>query len=132
MRADDVGVCPVFRRQLKACLDRPLRRQLNMRCPSCGAITNSSMKCSECGAAQDEISRDCSEPTMKETTPTETSQEIRPARSLIEFPGVAKSSIPQWRKELGERVREVQERKAREALLEDGETGPLGEGESRA
>jgi len=69
---------------------------------------------------------------MEETTPTEASQNVQPARSLIAFPGVTKSSVPQWRKELGERVREVQERKAREALLEDGETGPIvGEGESR-
>src|SRR2546430_16938265 len=65
-------------------------------------------------------------------SPTETMKKVQPARSLIEFPGVTKSSIPQWRKELGERVREVQERKAREALLEDRETGALvGEEESR-
>ena len=103
-----------------------------MRCPSCGAITNSSMKCSECGATQETSSLDCSEQTVKEITPTETRQKVQPARSLIEFPGVTKSSVPQWRKDLGERVREVQERKAREALLEDGETGALvGEGESR-
>src|SRR2546425_5610420 len=132
MRAGGVGVVRVLRDSSKACLDRPLRRQLNMRCPSCGAITNSSMKCSECGAIQEKSSLNCSEQTVKETTPTETRQKVQPARSLIEFPGVTKSSVPQWRKELGERVREVQERKAREALLEDGETGPLvGEGESR-
>jgi len=90
------------------------------------------MKCSECGAIQETGSLDCSEQTMEETTPTEASQNVQPARSLIAFPGVTKSSVPQWRKELGERVREVQERKAREALLEDGETGPIvGEGESR-
>jgi uncharacterized RDD family membrane protein YckC len=102
-----------------------------MRCPSCGAITNSSMKCSECGAIPDSSFLDCSEQTVKEPISTETMQKLQPSRSLIEFPGVTKSSVPQWRKELGERVREVQERKAREALSEDGETGPLGEGESR-
>jgi uncharacterized RDD family membrane protein YckC len=37
---------------------------------------------------------------------------------LIEFPGTSRSSQPQWRKELSERVREIQERKAREAALE--------------
>jgi uncharacterized RDD family membrane protein YckC len=90
------------------------------------------MKCSECGAIQESRYLDCPEQTVKETTPTETRQKVPPARSLIEFPGVTKSSVPQWRKELGKRVREVQERKAREASLEDGETGPLlGEGESR-
>ena len=102
-----------------------------MRCPSCGAITNSSMKCSECGAIPESSFLDCSEQTVKETIPTETRHRVQPPRSLIEFPGVTKTSVPQWRKELGERVREVQERKAREALLEDGETGQLGEGESR-
>src|SRR5690349_10981497 len=38
--------------------------------------------------------------------------------TLIEFPGISRSSVPQWRKELSERVREVQERKAREAARE--------------
>jgi uncharacterized RDD family membrane protein YckC len=38
--------------------------------------------------------------------------------TLIEFPGVQRNSLPQWRKDLSERVREVQERKAREAARE--------------
>jgi uncharacterized RDD family membrane protein YckC len=42
---------------------------------------------------------------------------------LIEFPGV-KNSVPQWRKELGERVREVQEKRAREAMLEVAQLDP--------
>ncbi|MEP6637304.1 MAG: RDD family protein, partial [Acidobacteriota bacterium] len=37
---------------------------------------------------------------------------------LIEFPGVSRASIPQWRKELSERVREVHEKRAREDALE--------------
>lgn len=37
---------------------------------------------------------------------------------LIEFPGVSRSSVPGWRKEITERVREVQERRAREAAAE--------------
>jgi hypothetical protein len=45
----------------------------------------------------------------------------RRATSLIEFPGVNRSVMPEWRKELGERVREVQERRAREATIEAGE-----------
>ena len=36
--------------------------------------------------------------------------------TLIEFPGVSRSSVPEWRKELSERVREVQERRARETI----------------
>ncbi|MGH9904921.1 MAG: RDD family protein, partial [Pyrinomonadaceae bacterium] len=43
---------------------------------------------------------------------------------LIEFPGVSRSSLPEWRKELSERVREVQERRAREAALESAEGQP--------
>jgi uncharacterized RDD family membrane protein YckC len=46
-------------------------------------------------------------------------------RSLIEFPGVTRSATPQWRKELGERVREVQEKRAREAIIEAGGAEPL-------
>jgi len=44
---------------------------------------------------------------------------------LIEFPGVNRSAMPEWRKELGERVREVQERRAREAVIEAGGAEPL-------
>ena len=41
--------------------------------------------------------------------------------TLIEFPGVARSSLPEWRKELSERVREVQEKRARDAAREAAE-----------
>ncbi|HEV2837530.1 MAG TPA: RDD family protein [Pyrinomonadaceae bacterium] len=41
--------------------------------------------------------------------------------TLIEFPGIARNSLPEWRKELSERVREVQERRAREAAHEAAE-----------
>ena len=41
--------------------------------------------------------------------------------TLIEFPGVTRSAVPEWRKELSERVREVQERRAREAAREAAE-----------
>ncbi|MFN2455580.1 MAG: RDD family protein [Pyrinomonadaceae bacterium] len=41
------------------------------------------------------------------------------ASTLIEFPGAARASRPQWRKDLSERVREIQERRAREAPRED-------------
>src|SRR5436853_7918486 len=41
--------------------------------------------------------------------------------TLIEFPGVSRSSVPEWRKELSERVREVQEGRAREAAREAAE-----------
>ena len=71
-----------------------------------------------------------SEP-LKQTSPTK-SQQAEPAAtvtvkqseprkqtpSLIEFPGINKNALPEWRKELSERVREKQERRAREAVLE--------------
>src|SRR5256885_10551128 len=41
--------------------------------------------------------------------------------TLIEFPGVSRSSLAEWRKELRERVREVQERRIREAVREAAE-----------
>jgi uncharacterized RDD family membrane protein YckC len=41
--------------------------------------------------------------------------------TLIAFPGVTRNSVPEWRKELSERVREVQERRAREAAREAAE-----------
>jgi uncharacterized RDD family membrane protein YckC len=40
--------------------------------------------------------------------------ETQPASTLIEFPGVSRS-VPEWRKQLRQRVREVQEQRAREA-----------------
>jgi uncharacterized RDD family membrane protein YckC len=49
---------------------------------------------------------------------------VQPAEkksTLIEFPGVARNSVPEWRKELSERVREVQEKRAREAAHEAAE-----------
>jgi uncharacterized RDD family membrane protein YckC len=41
--------------------------------------------------------------------------------TLIEFPGVSRNSVPEWRKELSERVREVQEKRARESAREAAE-----------
>jgi uncharacterized RDD family membrane protein YckC len=45
-------------------------------------------------------------------------RQARKNSSVIEFPGVARSVVPEWRKEVSERVREVQERRAREAASE--------------
>jgi uncharacterized RDD family membrane protein YckC len=47
--------------------------------------------------------------------------ETEPASTLIEFPGVSRS-VPEWRKQLSQRVREVQERRAREAAEADAAT----------
>jgi uncharacterized RDD family membrane protein YckC len=48
---------------------------------------------------------------------TEAEKAAPPASTLIEFPGVSRNK-PQWRKELSERVREIQERRAREGTRE--------------
>ena len=79
-----------------------------MQCPSCGATTNNSESCIECSHAAVVASTE---------KPTHTNQQTHKS-TLIEFPGVARPSVPEWRKELSVRVREVQERRAREAARE--------------
>ena len=106
-----------------------------MRCPACGArYQNFSLRCPECGAIQEESSADSPVQTqsnqigiMRETAPPKTPTSSAPRRtpSLIEFPGVNRSSLPQWRKELGERVREAQEKRAQKAMIEAAEIEPL-------
>jgi uncharacterized RDD family membrane protein YckC len=54
-------------------------------------------------------------PPNASTAPTEKRS------TLIEFPGVARNSVPEWRKELSERVREIQEKRARETAREAAE-----------
>lgn len=100
-----------------------------MRCPSCGAFyKEKSVECPECGAIQDTISAEPiphpqsaqSDPPQKPKVLPKTApkRRLRTSPALIEFPVASKSSVPEWRKELCERVREVQERRAREATLE--------------
>lgn len=106
-----------------------------MRCPACGAFYEErSARCPECGAIQNESPVEPSRQAQSEqkavVEETVTPMQKEPAttranRSLIEFPGVNRTAIPQWRKELGERVREVQEKRAREAILEAGGSEPL-------
>src|SRR5712692_5047006 len=48
---------------------------------------------------------------------TKTPDEQQRPSTLLEFPGTARA-VPEWRKQLSQRVREVQERKAREAAEE--------------
>ena len=57
---------------------------------------------------------------MKATGDSPTSAPAQKS-TLIEFPGISRNSVPEWRKELSERVREVQERRAREAASEAAE-----------
>lgn len=61
------------------------------------------------------------ESTNQEATGNDSSApatSVPTASTLIEFPGVARATRPQWRKQLSERVREIQERRAREAARE--------------
>ena len=96
-----------------------------MQCPSCGAISKKrSLKCPECGAFRNKSSVASSSVVSTQMNIVDEPAQAavansRPNRSLIEFPGV-KHSMPQWRKELGERVREVQERRLRETASENG------------
>jgi len=58
-------------------------------------------------------------PAMTDNSNANTSTQQPAANStLIEFPGVNRNR-PAWRKELSERFREIQQRRAREAALED-------------
>jgi uncharacterized RDD family membrane protein YckC len=50
-----------------------------------------------------------------ENVPSAAATLAPPSSTLIEFPGAGRASLPQWRKELSERVRAIQERRAREA-----------------
>src|SRR6185503_17474465 len=110
-----------------------------MRCPACGARYKSPCeRCPECGALQEQpiFTSQSTAPTMSEhnsdlspakaqaTVVAKARPSLPKTRSLLEFPGVNRN-LPEWRKELGERVREVQERKAREAHMETADIGPL-------
>lgn len=94
-----------------------------MRCPSCGAVSSILDSCSECAAvlavelsSNHDLSNLVPEATMNSAG--ESHQETRKSSTLIEFPGVTRNTVPEWRKELSERVREVHERRAREAARE--------------
>jgi uncharacterized RDD family membrane protein YckC len=106
-----------------------------MRCPACGARYDTpAVRCPECGALQESSHVQPTQQLQLEPVATvQESKQPKPRKnlasganpSLIEFPGVTRTSIPEWRKELGERVREVQERRAREATVAAGEIGSL-------
>ncbi len=93
-----------------------------MRCPSCGALNDIGVdRCPECAAFASEPEEESGlEPTSLCAQAAAPAPLTQPS-TLIEFPGVSRSSVPPWRKELSERVREVQEKRAREAALEEAE-----------
>lgn len=86
-----------------------------MQCPSCGVTTRIDEPCIECGHSPELVTSD-----DKHSDITARALQTRKS-TLIEFPGVTRSSVPEWRKELSVRVREVQERRAREAAREAAE-----------
>src|SRR5438105_1073442 len=62
-------------------------------------------------------SKKVSKASRNATGEVEESSESLTSSTLLEFPGGSRS-VPDWRKQLSQRVREVQERKAREAAEE--------------
>ena len=100
-----------------------------MQCPSCGALAERSDCCTECGlefslgkdhAEEVATSFESAKAQMSALDSSPKQQQTRKS-TLIEFPGVSRSSMPEWRKELSERVREVQERRLRDAEREAAE-----------
>ena len=98
--------------------------ELAMKCPECGAtLKKVSPKCTECGAllkkkAAFSLTRQSNVIGSAPTVSVKQAATRTQTPSLIEFPGINKNALPEWRKELSERVREKQERRVREAVLE--------------
>jgi len=95
-----------------------------MQCPSCGAISETADCCGQLGADPtqyqeflDEATIQTLEADMNSASDSQIQPQIKKS-TLIEFPGVNRAAVPEWRKSLSERVREVQERRAREAAAE--------------
>jgi uncharacterized RDD family membrane protein YckC len=113
-----------------------------MQCAACRAVYDTSFEdCPTCQVPLDASAQAPTAPgedsfmntsTCHETTPAHAS-EPPPApasgatSTLIEFPGTGRANRPQWRKELSERVREIQQRRALEASREMEESGRAGD-----
>lgn len=96
-----------------------------MQCSSCGAsYSNEADSCPECQPVSTAPSQDDATGSDKRERngakrrdkPRKPAQKSPKVSTLIEFPGGGR--VPQWRKELSERVREVQKRRALEAATE--------------
>ncbi|MDQ1590064.1 MAG: hypothetical protein QOG71_691 [Pyrinomonadaceae bacterium] len=120
-----------------------------MQCVVCGASYSESVEsCPHCPTTDAASDATAAPPPEEKSMPTSTSHERKSKRAtgaatdakgasattaagaatstLIEFPGVAPK--PQWRKELSERVREIQQRRALEAAREAEASAPQHEG----
>lgn len=109
-----------------------------MRCSSCSApLEHGQDQCSECGASAptgELLTAEAELPPNGSSYHEDLDLNLcgavgapnEPQTSrLIEFPGVSRSALPQWRQQLSERVREVQEKHAREAVVEKAEKEQL-------
>jgi uncharacterized RDD family membrane protein YckC len=98
-----------------------------MRCPSCDSLQEIGVEqCPVCEAFSNSDDTLTESPDMAEGPAAASNgaqDHLSPSR-LIEFPGVSRNSVPQWRKELSDRVKEVHEKRAREAALEAAEEKP--------
>jgi uncharacterized RDD family membrane protein YckC len=107
-----------------------------MQCPACRAVYSNGLDlCPRCktpataAANSHALAAEPSAPTVDSATPAPPQAETREVEraaqtvsTLIEFPG--SRAKPQWRKQLSERVREIQEKRAREAARETGGSAP--------
>lgn len=94
-----------------------------MQCPDCNAVYSNELSfCPRCSVAARPAMRPTDRTSQVEGAEVLAANPAKANSTLIEFPG-ARTKLPEWRKELSERVREVQARKAREAELE-AETNP--------
>lgn len=106
-----------------------------MQCPSCRAVYSNGLDvCPRCKTPaskssnetvtepvidlQESIASPASATTREETNATPHRATAQASSTLLEFPGVSRASRPQWRKDLSERVREIQERRLRETATE--------------
>jgi len=96
-----------------------------MQCSSCGAsYSNEADSCPKCqpvffAPSQDDATGSDKRErngAKRKDKPRKQAQKSPKVSTLIEFPGGGR--VPQWRKELSERVREVQKRRALEAATE--------------
>jgi len=118
-----------------------------MRCPSCGALYGDNLEERVLQAIDETQTIDETSPEPEaESHPggsyggesvksvaaqaVEQEKDAKQTSRLIEFPGVSRSPLPQWREELSERVRENLERRAREAALEAEEAERRGKEET--